>query len=104
VIAGVCGGHGGGAPRGVCAVTIEQGKPIVWTCDEQGAFLRNPRAATKTGVVWLAKRGAVRWGFFNRWAPTRFLRRLERVGVKVELVRMGLVRAYRFEPQKGGAG
>ena len=100
-----------GAPPGasfatrarVCAVTLEDGQPVIWSCDEAGKSLQNPRASTKYEAIQLVLRGVIRWGVFLRHDPKRFLRRLERAGARVVPVRMGLVRRYRFEGARRAA-
>lgn len=88
---------------GPCAVTIDDGRPVIWSCDEAGKSLQNPRESSRDEAVRLVARGVIRWGVFLRWDPKRFLRRLERAGARVVPVRMGLVRRYRFEGARRAA-
>ena len=90
-------------------LTLEGGKPVIWDGE------RTLRPTKKRWAVDLVRRGFVRWGYFplprdgraggqrDRENVERFLRRLERAGASVTLVRGGIVRVYRFEGERSAA-
>ncbi len=98
----LCWKHGASDLRGPLGMSLDHGHPMVFECDDQGRPTSEPCHASKYAITEWAKRGVLRHGRFTGvsrehvWNVEKLLKRLRSAGVHVELVKMGLVRVYRF--------
>jgi hypothetical protein len=95
VFSGRCWFHGGAGLKKHWTISDDGKGPVVWP-EGQEQRRSDARPIQKHAAVELIRRGVIRRGLFFRW-PARFIRRIERAGVRVITERAGLVKSVRFE-------
>ena len=106
----LCWDHGAQRVKGPLCLTFERGQPVIAPMGMASTSRRRetwPKTANKWGAVQLIKRGVIVRGLFavatcrHLHAVTKFEKRLELEGVKVNVVRVSPgLRVVEFEVQR----
>lgn len=95
IVSGVCGQHGGLSLKPPWVISDDGNGPVIWP-DRGRDARRFARPVQKHAAVELIRCGVITRGLFFRW-PGRFMRRIERAGIRIVQETSGLTKAVRFE-------